>query len=422
MKSINKIIKRYRRYDQLYVALKQFYTKNEVSSIEEIEIINEIKKIITSYYLYIYKFKAYFSNEIQDLLLSNISQLCDLLKKVKEKNNKIKIYPVKESDENKEIFYKKVIEEMVDYQIQNNLSTEKVFDIFANKIGSQLNNFKQMLKQKDMELYYGSVYYIVERSLFIINCIKHISNKSSNLDEIEKLMLQYKQKYLDSKDSYEKEDDFTTYNDEFYNDYDLIESNYKKLLLMENELTPIVVEQWKKYLTNPIEKNDNYRYVMHCFTSGMVESNLMEKACCSLYTPSIENLMYGNFGLIYDIDVDSIDTMCADDAGSWRINKEEFIERGCPGRWQLTRFDDYAVFYENPYNSKIIMPNEFEDVCKNKIKNDMFNYSEIFLNKNARPIGVFYTNDCQNIEELKMYAERNNLPLVEIDVKKSKFK
>jgi len=52
----------------------------------------------------------------------------------------------------------------------------------------------------------------------------------------------------------------------------------------------------------------------------------------------------------------------------------------------------------------------------------MFNYSEIFLNKNARPIGVFYTNDCQNIEELKMYAERNNLPLVEIDVKKSKFK
>ena len=61
---------------------------------------------------------------------------------------------------------------------------------------------------------------------------------------------------------------------------------------------------WKKYLTNPYDNEDDYRYVMHCFSSDMVEPNLMRKACCSLYTPTIENSMYGNSGLIYDIDVD----------------------------------------------------------------------------------------------------------------------
>ena len=30
-----------------------------------------------------------------------------------------------------------------------------------------------------------------------------------------------------------------------------------------------------------------------------------------------------------------------------------------------------------------------------------FHYSEIFLNKNARPIGVFYTNECHSVFNLK---------------------
>lgn len=422
MKSINEIIDKYRGYEQLYEVLKQFYTENEVSIEDEVERISKIKKIITSYYLYAYKFKTYSSDEIQDELLSNISRLCDLSKKVKDNNGQIKIYPVKESDENKERTYKKVMKEMVDYQIKNNISIEEVFDIFVNKIGNQLKDFKQMLMQNDMELYYGSTYYIVVRSIFIINCIKQISNKSLNLEEIENTMLQYKQKYIDSRDDFEKEDDFSNVNDEFYTDYDLIESYYKKLLIMENELSPIVIDKWKNYLTSPFENNDNYRYVVHCFSSGMVNPDMMNKACCSLYTPTIENLMYGDSGLIYDIDADSIDTMCPDDAGSWSVNKELFIERECPSRWQLTRLDGDTVFYEYPLNSKLILPNVFETECNNRISAGKFHYSEIFLNKNARPIGMFYTNKCQNIEEVKLYAERNNLPLVNMDFQKTKSK
>ena len=191
---------------------------------------------------------------------------------------------------------------------------------------------------------------------------------------------------------------------------------------MENELLPIVVDQWKKYLTAPISNDDNYRYIMHCFSSGIVDPNFMNKACCSLYTVTIENLMYGNSGLIYDIDVNSIDTMCTDDAGSWSVNKEEFIENGCPSGWQLTKLDSETVWYECPFNSKLILPEIFENECNNKIINNKFNYSEIYLNKNAKPIGVFYTDDCQNIEEIKLYSEKNNLPLIRINIQNSKLK
>lgn len=422
MKKINEIIEIYKEYEQLYEVLKQFYVKNEVSSEEEFKIINKIKKIILSYYLHVYKFKTYMSNEIQDTLLINILRLCDLSKKVKDKNGKIKIYPVKESVENKKIIYKKIVKEMIDYQIENNISIEETFNVFAIKIEERLNELQRFLMQSDIELYYGSIYYMVEKSIFIISCANYISETALDLEKIENIMLHYKNKYIDYRNEFEKEDDFSDVNDDFYKDYDLIESYYKKLLIIEKELLPIVVEQWKNYLTSPLNNSDDYRYVMHCFSSGMVAPNLMNKACCSLYTPTIENLMYGNSGLIYDLDVDSIDTMCPDDAGSWPVNKELFIERDCPGKWQLTSLEHETFFYEYPFNSKIIMPSMFENECNKRISAGNFNYSEIFLNKNAKPIGVFYTNECQNIEEVKLYAEMNNLPLVMINNKKNKSK
>ena len=144
----------------------------------------------------------------------------------------------------------------------------------------------------------------------------------------------------------------------------------------------------------------------------------MTKACCSLSTNEIDNLMYSNYGLIYELTPNSVDTMSTEDAGSWIINKEEFIERGCPTSWQLTDLNGDSVFYEYPQNSKLIMPEIFAEECKEQSLNpDSWTYSEIFLNKNAKVIGVFYTNDCNDIDEIKYYAEIHDLPLVHIKTK-----
>ena len=417
MKKINEIIDKYKNNEQLYEIIKRFQPKKELSPEEETIIINRIKSEIANYYLQKYKFKTYVSYEIQDELLTKISQLCDLTLKTREDNGKIKIYPVKESDETKEFIYGNIIRQMVDYEIENNISIEETFNVYTSNFSNQLKEYKQKLMESDMEEYHGTIYYMIERSLYIISCIKNISTPTPTLEEVEKLMFKYREKYLDDRKDYEKEYDYSNVYDDFYNDYDLIESCYKKLIDVENVLLPTVVEKWKEYLTNPRDDSENYRYVMHCFSAGMVDPKLMEKACCSLYTPTLKNSMYGSSGLIYDIDVDSIDTMCTDDAGSWTITKREFIENGCQSRCQLTNPNGETIMYECPYNSKIVLPDAFEDECRDKISRGQFTYSEIYLNSNAKAIGVFYTSECDNIEEVRAYAERNNLPLIKLDNK-----
>lgn len=80
-----------------------------------------------------YKFNKSSNYEIHELLLHNISKLCDLSRKFKyNKNGKIKIYPVEETDENKEKYYQKMINEMVDYQIEHNIDIKSLFDKYAN--------------------------------------------------------------------------------------------------------------------------------------------------------------------------------------------------------------------------------------------------------------------------------------------------
>lgn len=420
---INNIIDKYQDNEQLYQILKQYYIYQEVTKEEEQEIIEKIKNNIVNYYLSIYKFKIYSSNEIQDDLLLNISMCSDLLAKVKKIDGKFKIYPVKESTENKETIYINILSEMVDYQIENNINIEQLFNIYAKNIKQYFMDFQQQLIQGDMEPYYGSIYYMVEKSLFTIDCIKNIpGNFNLNLEEIENKMHFFKDKYIESRNQDEKEDAFTGVNKDFYNQYDEIEFYYKKILEIENKLQPIVIGYWQDYITNPINNDEDYKYIMHCFSREIVDPSLMNKACCALYTPTIKNNVKGSSGLIYDIDVDSVETMCTDDVGSWVTNKKNFIERGCPSNWQLTNLKDDSIWYEYPYNSKIIMPNVFENECINKIKTGHYYYSEIVLNQNAKPIGVFYTDECQDIDAVNSYAESCNLPLIKIDAFQNQMK
>ena len=423
MNAINRIIDRYRRYEDLYNVLKNYYVREEQSEEEQEEKIEEIKEIVAEYYLYIYPYEPIPGGNFQDSLLTKISQVLDLQKKVREKDGKIKIYPIKESNEKKEASYKEVIRRMVDYQIENRMYIEGVFDAFTKSFSEGLERYKKELTEKEMEPFYGSPNYMIERSKLMIDCIRRIPGTNYDLDEIERLLALYQQKYIDGRDSFRKDDEYIVEDEEeFLDDYETIEACYKRLLAIEKELSPKVVEYWKEYLTDPNKKEDDYRYLMHSFTKGLVEPDKMHKACCSLYTREIDSQILGEKGLIYDVDVDSIDTMCTEDAGSWVINKKKFFDMVCPSRWQLTKQDGSTVYYECPRNSKIIMPSLFEQQCLDRIRKGKFQYSEFFLNEHARALGVFYTSDCKNIEEVQEYAGMHNLPLVFIPTQEKKSK
>ena len=156
--------------------------------------------------------------------------------------------------------------------------------------------------------------------------------------------------------------------DQFYAEYIELEEKYKTVLKIENELAPRVLQYWNDYLTDPrVHDSNNYHYVMHTFSAGMVDPGVMKKACCALNTDELVVTPYGDCGLIYKPDINSLETLCTDDVGSWAISKVEFVDRDCPSGWQLPNTDgSYSVFYEYERNSKLIMPQVFQKEARNK--------------------------------------------------------
>ena len=421
MSSINEIIDRYKSDKELYGLLKRYYISFLTPNSKKEEALSNVKKTLVDYYLKKYKYVNYMDDNLHNTLLLNISDILDYNLKAQVRDGKFKIYPVKESEEKKKKTYEMIMKKMVDYQIEKDCSFDDVIRSFIEATSIELNDIKSRLIKGDMEPYYGNAYFLIERSKYIIECVKAIPGVSLDLNDIYSLMTMYEDKYYSGVDEYERDNDFIAPNYQFYEDYDKIEGLYKELTQLEDRLAPVVADYWKKYLTDPSLNEDEYRYVMHSFSAGMVDPAEMRKACCSLHTNKIDNYMYGTSGLIYDIDAESLGTMCTDDAGSWLINKEKFIEDRMPGRWQLPDTHQETVFYENPRISKIIMPEVFERECEEQIRtNEGWHYSEIYLNGNAKALGVFYTDDCPNIEEVQRYATKYNLPLVHVPVQRER--
>ena len=421
MSSVNEIIDRYKNDKELYGLLRRYYVSFLTPNSKKEEALSNVKKTLVAYYLKKYKYVEYMNDDIHNPLLINIFDILDYSIKARLVDGKWKVYPVKESAENKKRAYESLMEKMVDYQIENNIPIEQVIKAYTNATAEELNEIRNRLLKEEMEPYYGNAYFLIERSKYVIECAKAIPGVTLDLDDVYSLMTMYEEKYYSGVDEHERDNDFIAPSHQFYVDYDRMEKYYKELIKLEDKLVPVVVDYWKKYLTDPNLNEDEYRYVMHSFSAGMVNPAEMRKACCSLHTNRIDNYMYGTSGLIYDIDAESLGTMCTEDAGSWVINKEKFIEDRMPGRWQLPDTHQETVFYENPRISKLIMPEVFERECEEQIRtNEGWHYSEIYLNGNAKALGVFYTDDCPNIDEVQSYAAKYNLPLVHVPVQRER--
>ena len=412
---LNRIIDSYRKNSELYSVLNINYADYEITEAEYNERLEAIKRTVVNYYLYKYSFSTVETKEIQNDLLTSMIRYCNLHRCTRIIDGKLKIYPTKLSNEELEKHYCDIVKSMVDNQIEIGADIESLIDGVEKKLKIELDKYKTELKKLDMLPYYGSPYYMIERAKYVMECIKHIPNVFIDASDIIIPMLAFEEKYIKNLEGSEKTQKFPTDDETFYHDYDLLEECYQKILSLEDELSKPVAAAWQAYLTDPREHTDDFRYVIHAFSGEYVDPEQMKKACCSLSTSDIVNKMYGEAGLIYPITAESIGTMCTEDAGSWVTDRNRFIDRGCPGSWQITDVNGPTIWYENPYNSKLIMPEAFETEYQNTIASDeTWDYSEILLNEKARPVGAFYTDDCQNYGEIEAYAQKHNLPLVNI--------
>ena len=411
--SLIEIIDKYKRYDDLYGVLNNYITNSNITEENYNSVLDAIKNAITNYYLHIYEYKGYITNDSKGKITGLISNICDLEKKIHNVDGKVKIYPVNSDFEEKYETYKSIVEQMVDYQIKTDLDIESIFSMTIDKLTSRLENYKNELKEAEMLPYYGTPHYMIGRAKFIIERAKEIPNFNMDTTDITNKLASFEGKYI-------TEDDYMGIKNpdsEFYNFYDQVELCYKKALTIEEILTPIVVESWKDYLSTPNENNNNFKYISHTFTNGMVNPDKMVKACCTLRTDDISTSIKNGSGLLYDIDSSSIETICTGDVGSWAVDKSEFIDNGCPARWQLTDVNNSTFWYEETEHSKLITPTYFEKIVKEDIKNNCYGYSEILLNRNAKAIGVFYDENCKDLEKVERYAKENNLPLVDISLR-----
>ena len=188
-----------------------------------------------------------------------------------------------------------------------------------------------------------------------------------------------------------------------------MEDIFLKILEFERSLEPYAKQKWAEFLTNPINHDSShYAYLAHTFTGGEVDPSKMHKVCTSLLTENIQTI--GEFGLLFGAD-NNFDECCCEDAGSWEISKDEYIDRDLLKNWQYPSTEDNTLFYEFENVSKILLP---QDIESSVLEGGIVTYSEIVLTGNVHPIGVFYTDKCKDIEKAKQYAEKYNLPLIHI--------
>lgn len=283
------------------------------------------------------------------------------------------------------------------------------------------------LKNGKMENYYGSHKYIISHTKAIYDAIVMLNNRSdienkalvsSTLSNVRTLL----NEMLNTVGLENTEETYINLINFDYklpiskNEYDSIRSNYVKVLEFENMLIDISNEIWQRYA-----KEHNGVFI-HQLTRGIVESDKMDKICTSFYSDNanfITEYFNANTGYAYPMDISSVFEVCEEDVGSWRINQEEFIERGFPENWQL---DETNLWYEFPYHSKLFPPEYIEG----KIINNN-NFAEIIIDnrfKKVKPLYCFYTPSAtqEQIEAITKIAASQGLEVKPLTIEKNRIK
>ena len=249
-KTIDEIINQYNGDSLLYELLKNYYN-NKALLEAQADDISEIKQLAANYYLSKYPYKTYYNNEAQDEFISKMTEYYNLKVKTRNINGKIKIYPVKISEEMAQNYYQKYIHLMVNEQFEKGISIEEIFYNWSNTFVCATKKYKEYLQEADLCLYYGSPFYMIERAKFISDCISNIPNVKENTTDLLPAMNSFANTYMQNRDVFDDQDDFPITDEQFYKDYDDIEASYIKFVELENKLAPIVLNYWQDYLTDP---------------------------------------------------------------------------------------------------------------------------------------------------------------------------
>ena len=419
-----------------------FYLNKVITEEYTPELDQEIKEALYENVLSNFTNISYTSNklirEICDLYY-NATAIYKLRSKIyyDEDNKSYKIIPPKETeyeqmslnekkDEVLEKMYKDITNSLLDKLFNNEGNILSVVGSYNDRMKNKYSTLKETLKEENLEQYYGNETFLKERIYYIKECLEKIISSDKideNLKQIfTKSYVEYFSIFNNAKGEY-----YSTNNER--KQYLIVENVYKKALEIENNLSIYMEEIWKKYLTKPedYKEGEEFHFLLHTVTKKHVEEDKLKKVCATLATNKCSPILKYDFGYIMEYDYKQVNSLSCEDSGSWVCTKDEFIERGCPNKWQLAEKinDKEYVFYEYPKISKLILPWDMEEkMVNNNIEEygEAFSskagfYSEIFFNPTntlLKVIGYFALTDegMKKISEINSKLE-NKKPVID---------
>lgn len=327
------------------------------------------------------------------------------------------------------------------YSISAILSTKQIVD-YIRKIcllgtnESIIDGLKKENKQMYENLlhnrintYYGSFKFIKLRSKCIMDAIKLIKDNYQLLpDEFQMIeMKMFEAEEIIARinsvgNVIIKEDRYGDHTTNLTQDeyLDVVAPAFKELVEIEEELAFISQRLWENYF------NQKGAKFVHALTGRIIESDRMPKICATLYMDDLATIPYGHTGYEYGVSMENIDCICENDAGSWRVTKQRFLEQGISHSWQWN--EETCMFYEEGYYSKLLPPDYIEMKARKYnqgIKN--MSYTEILLlnnGKKIKPVKAFCTDKAteEEINLINQMAELQGIEVEYIDTKAVKNK
>lgn len=323
--------------------------------------------------------------------------------------------------------FKETTYDLIDTLFSNDSEMKEIIRSKFRDVKFRLDIFTNKLKECNLLPYYGTINFMMERMRFILSSIEEILLSNRVSEKIKENFIQPHNAIVDLLK--ELEEDFN-YSEDNKDRYLSVESTYKKVMNIENEISIYMQPIWEDYLTDisSFENGGEFRFLIHCVSEKHVEEEKLNKVCTALITNNCPSFPeYGDYGYIMDISMDQISTMAEEDCGSWVMTKDNFIERGLPLARQMAEEIEKGkyIWYEYPKLSKLILPWNMETQMINNNKrmygttfgSEARAYSEVVMKKNDKPLkvlGYFYKNENgkKKVEEM-LRNEQTGKPVID---------
>ncbi len=418
-----------------------------IERLDEVGYSSEFDRIFRSFMVRTIQNMPYLSSQnLFDDTISNVKRVESIQRRTvfDEQSGSYKIYPedMPEVAAGIQEGYQKFVNEFVDSMFFSNTSVMQFLEEYHERmVKTKEGKLDKLIDSPVME-YCGNIPFMETRMSYMIECIHTILKEPTVSDDM-KVTFQEHLPVLEKLVQFVQEVKGSHLSG--YQKYERIEDCYKQALQIENFLSQSMVKIWEDYLTD-FSKFDgtHFHFLAHALTQGLVPVEKMDKMCTTLISEECMPVPYSKCGYIVDFNIDQINTMCVEDAGSWVITKREFIDREMPDTWQCYEragsrrgirdygervygMEDGYVWFEEPNVSKLLLPSTILE--RTKERNMKFYgstlgekctlYNEIFFSKTDIPLKAkaMFALDGEGLKQVVEFMKKEgiNMPIVEMD-------